>query len=562
MGTKAENIEHKRKYDVLIAARKNLEGTLDLIERYIAPFRNKFFEETQNEGAVNWRKRDLMDSTAIAAAPNLAASMHSGITNPNYQWYDVRFRDKTLKDNSEAKVWLEEASREVFLTLQESNFNVEVNEVYLDLVTNGTTAIVEEVEEDSAGGFDNLIFKTIPANQVVFERDAKEQVVTMYRRLDWNPVKIMNKFDAETVPEEIVKKAKNPTGRTEDVTVICCIYKREDTPDNLRDTDSKILAAEKRPFGLEYFVYDTCEPLGKPGGDYEMPAFAPRWSKVSGSAWGFSPAMIALSDVLSLNELIKVDYLARGKAADPPVITTRRGVFGNLDVSAGGVNVVMNKDSISYLDSHARFDAIDTGVLRLQRSIERIFMVDQLELKESPAMTATEVMARMQLMQRLLGPTHGRIEAEFLNPLIQRTFNILYRYGKLPEIPSSVEMSKAAIEIEYMGPTARAQKLDQVTAVERWTADLTAMTQIHPEVRFVPKPIEIARELGAFLGVPAKLMHDAAEVTKRYNEFKKEQAEANKAAQMQQQGEAAQAVGEGAQAMAEGGVDDGQQQAA
>lgn len=549
----AQNQKRRRIYDQLVSERSNIEGTWNQIEKFISPFRTRFFEETLSEGGVNWRRRELMDSTAVRAAPNLAASMHAGITNPQFQWYDIRFRDPILNKNTETKKWLEFSAREAFLTIQESNFNTEVNEVYLDLATMGIASIIEEVAETPQGGFEGLIFKTVPQGQVVFERDAEDKLISFYRRLHWNPVKIMNKFPAETIPDHIVKKLESPSGRTEEITVIMCVYKRKEIPEV--PEGARIVAPELRPYGQDYFLYDTCESVGPHGGYYEMPAFCPRWGKTAGSTFGFSPAMICLPDVLTLNELIKTDLIARGKAADPPVLVTRRGVFGNLDVSAGGVNQVMTKDSLSYMDSHARFDVIDSLVMRLQSSIERTFMIDQLELKESPAMTATEVMARMQLMQRLLGPTHGRIEAEFLDPLIETTFNILFRHGMLPEPPKGVDLSAAALDIEYLGPTARAQKLDQVTAMERWVADGTAMAQTYPEVVDVVDPIPYYKELGKNLGVPSLVMRSDSQITQKQNERKKAQEEAMKTMQMQQGGDAAKSVGEGAQALQEGGVD-------
>lgn len=548
-----ENTKRKRIYDNLVSERKNVEGTWDLIEQFVAPFRTRFFEDTLTEGSVNWRKRELMDSTAVNAAPNLAASMHAGITNPQMQWFDTRFRRSSLNDNTEAKQWIEGAGKEVFMTLQESNFNVQVNEAYYDLTTIGTTVVIEEVEETASGDLAGLDFATIPTQEAVFERDSKGNLIALYRKLNWNPAKLLNKFSKETVPESVIKKAENPTGRSEEMAVLFCVYKREDTPD--LPEDSKVIAPKNRPFGFKYFLYDSCESLGDEGGYYEMPAFAPRWAKVTGSAWGYSPAMLCLSDVLSLNELIKIDHMARAKAADPPIITTRRGVFGNLDVSAGGVNVVMNKDSISYLESAARFEEIRSGVNDLRRSIDRTFMIDQLELKESPAMTATEVMARMQLMQRLLGPTHGRIESEFLDPLISRTFNILHRYGKLPEAPAGLDMNSAYIDIEYLGATARAQKLDQVTAMERWSAGITANSQTYPEVRFVMNAVQFTKEHATYLGVPSVVMNSDDIIKKKTTQFEKQQENAAKAAEMQQGGEAAKSVGEGAAALQEGGVD-------
>ncbi len=60
-----------------------------------------------------------------------------------------------------------------------------------------------------------------------------------------------------------------------------------------------------------------------------------------------------------------------------------------------------------------------------REAIRQAFFVDQLMLRESPNMTATEVIARNEEKMRLLGPVLGRLQAEMLQPLINRSFNLL-----------------------------------------------------------------------------------------------------------------------------------------
>ena len=89
---------------------------------------------------------------------------------------------------------------------------------------------------------------------------------------------------------------------------------------------------------------------------------------------------------------------------------------------------------------------------------------DQLELNEGPQMTATEVQVRYELMQRLLGPTLGRLQSEFLNPIVERAFYSMLRGNALPPMPEVLQQIGGDLDIEYVGPLARSQKMDEVTS--------------------------------------------------------------------------------------------------
>ena len=156
-------------------------------------------------------------------------------------------------------------------------------------------------------------------------------------------------------------------------------------------------------------------------------------------------------------------------------------------------------------------------------------------------------------MQRLLGPTLGRLENDFLSPLIQRTFNILYRAGKLGDIPEilSERGADSAMDITYTGPLSRAQKVDQAGNIERWAASTAQLAEVQPEVLDIPDWDKMERELGSLLGVPTKLMKTQAQVTSLRKAREKQMAEQQQVAMQQAEGDAMKATGEGQQALQE-----------
>jgi len=361
----------------------------------------------------------------------------------------------------------------------------------------------------------------------------------------------VDKFGKEHVPSDIANRADNASMDQSKETVIFAIYKR----DNRKNADtSGMLAPLARPFGFKYVLRRTKTQLGEEGGYNEMLAFITRFAKASGSMWGHGPAHIGLADILTLNEMVYMDQRSVEKAIDPAMMTTENGLMSDIDQEAGGLTIVSDIDGLKPIITGARFDVSKDRIMDLQRSIVEAFFGDQLELKESPAMTATEVERRWQLMQKTLGPTVGRIQSDLLDPLIQRTFNILLRAGQLPEMPAVLAEMGGDMDIEYTGPIPRSQKSEQARSIEQWLAGVAELAEIYPDVIDVPDATAAAREVGLLIGVPAKLMNSKDEVIRKGEERKAAQKEAQTAAIAEQEGKAMTAMGEGAQAMDAGGL--------
>jgi hypothetical protein len=325
--------------------------------------------------------------------------------------------------------------------------------------------------------------------------------------------------------------------------IIFCVYERRKV-----DEDEEIarLAPEARPFGYKYVLHRTADVLEE-GGYYEMPAFVARWKKVSGSSWGHSPAFIALSDILQLNELVANTSEARAKAIDPPMMTTERGIISDLDLNPGGLTMVTAMDELAPLLQGTRFDQADIEREHLQENIRGVYFIDKLELKESPAMTATEVMVRYERMQRQFAPTLGRLQADLLDPLIEMTYRTLERNGRLPAPPQN--LGNQLLDIEYTGPIPRAQKNEQAQAVSLWIGELAGLAQVIPDILDVPDSDKVARELAVDRGVPVKLMRNENEVRQIRRQREEQQQAMRQFELLQGAGEAMQSIGEGEASM-------------
>ena len=530
----------------LEAQRKTLDNTYQIIEKFVRPYSGEFFKPMNSENEVDWRRRGIYDSTAIVSADLLAGQIHANLVSPSVQWFNFGYRDTELGDNTEAEQWLDGLEKMVWRTFADSSFNLQVAEFLMDLVTYGGSVMFEEDEnEDEWEGVD---FTTIPVRDCYFEPDYKDQPLRLYRRLQYTTLQMMDRFEMDA---DWLKAH----GKDEEVdrkwTVWFCIYPRDKERKAYEEADikPKRLAPNVRPWAYKYVSEDGMMELEE-GGYYDMPAFHTDWKKTAGSRNGHSPAFICLSDILQLNEVVKQSSEARAKAIDPPTITTERGVIGDVDLEPGGLTMVTEMDQLLTLESKARFDVQDDEIYRLQTSIRSVFFIDKLELKDSPAMTATEVNVRYDRMMRQFASTLGRLQNTFLDPLLHRTIAIIMRHGAYP--PPPAHLQNAQFDIIYTGPIPRAQQAETANSIAQFLADITSLGEAYPAILDLVNVDRTGKALAQARGVPSDILNKDADIKKIRMARAEMEQQQQQIAEAQAAGEAMKATGEGAAAMGMG----------
>jgi hypothetical protein len=156
------------------------------------------------------------------------------------------------------------------------------------------------------------------------------------------------------------------------------------------------------------------------------------------------------------------------------------------------------------------------------------------------------------LMQRLLGPTLGRFQSEFLNPLIERVFGIMYRAGALMPEPDIIKGSK--IDVEYLGPLARSQRMEEAVSIERLYQLAMNVAQVDPAIMDNINHDEAIRLRGNLLGVPKTVLRGKDEVEEMRNARAEQQQMAAMAQEQQAQAQAMKTQAEASKTMADPNV--------
>ena len=508
----------KKRVDALASDRGTWEVNWQEILDYVMP-RKADVVTLRTKGEK--RTEVLFDSTAITANNLLAASLHGTLTSPSLPWFSIKLRDEELNRNRDVQLWLEDTGRRMYDTFNETNFNTEVHELYLDLCSIGTAAIfVEEGNE----GFDKngIHFNTLHIVEYYIQENINGKVDTLYRKYKLTARQAVQEFGEKNVGEKILTAAKEKPDQKFNF-----IHAVEPTEDYKRATGK---TSTKLPFHSCH-VCEEDKMVVRTGGYNEFPYLVPRWSKATGEIFGRSPSYNALPDIKTLNKAVEIGLKAWAKAIDPPLLVQDDGVIGRVRTTPAGITVVRNDGAVKPLQIGSNWQITDLKENQLRTAIRQAYYSDQLQLQDGPQMTATEVQVRYELMQRLLGPTLGRFQTEFLNPLIERVFGIMYRANALNQAPSIIGDTK--IDIEYVGPLARSQRMEEAVAIERLYQLAMNIGQIDPAIMDNIDHDEAIRMRAKLLGVPKTIMKDINDV----NDIREQRAmmqQAQQQAQLQQ----------------------------
>ena len=537
----------RKRLDKLEADRGTWESHWQEILDYVMPRKAEItFLRSRGEK----RTEVLFDSTAITANNLLAASLQGTLTSPSLPWFSLKLRDDDANKVRDIQIWLEDTARRMYAVFNESNFNTEVHEMYLDLCSVGTSAIfVEEANEGFLKG--GLHFNTLHIAEYFIQENSTGRVDTLYRKYKMTARQAVQEFGEDNVGTKIKEAVKAKPD-----TQFNFIHAVEPTSDYERSVGMK--SKTKLPFHSCHVCFED-KMVVRTGGYNEFPYLVPRWSKATGEIFGRSPSYNALPDIKTLNKAVEIGLKAWAKAIDPPLLVTDDGVIGRVRMTPGGITVVRSDTAIKPLQIGSNWQITDLKENQLRTAIRQAYYSDQLQLQEGPQMTATEVQVRYELMQRLLGPTLGRFQTEFLNPLIERVFGIMMRSDALMPRPS--EMEGRNMDIEYVGPLARSQRMEEAIAVERLYQLAMQVVQVDPTVMDVINHEQAIRMRATLLGVPKTVLRGEDEVAEIREQRAAAQQQAQEQAMAQQQADTALSQGKAMTEMSKPETKEGMEEA-
>ena len=506
-----------RRLTQLEAARQWHESVWRDCFDYTFPERGHGFQgSVVTASSAQTQKASLTDSTASDSARTLASNLMSGLTPANSRWFSLECgneqENEDKADDAEDR-WLAEAADFIFENIHASNFDAAAFEACVDVTCAGWFVLY--IDSPPEGGY---TFEQWPLAQCFVSASKSGGLIdTIYRKFEYTVEQMVTTYGMDQVSSQ-VREAYNLGKLDDKVQMVHAIYPRRVYADQAR-------VAKNKPFASCHMESATRKLVRESGYD-EFPCACPRWMLIPASVYATGPVSNALPDIKTLNditrmELCSLDIAISGmwKAVDDGVLNPR-----SIKVGPRKIITVGDPDSLQPLQTGVDFNVSFTKSDQLERKIRKVLLADVLSPQDGPAMTATEVHARMQLVRQMLGPIYGRLQAEYLQPLIARCFGLAYRAGALGQAPEALRGKP--FNIKYISPLARSQKLEEVTAIDNYVAGAMQVVQVQPDILDNIDFDAASRIRGEALGVPMKVIRSLDDVRAIRDARQKQQQEA------------------------------------
>jgi len=423
------------------------------------------------------RRGKIFDSTAVRALTRFSAGLHNLLTPAAAPWFLLKPALKQLEQDRQVQLWLEEATRalQAHFASPKSNFHPAAYEYFTDLGAFGTGSMYIE-DAPGIGPY----FRSFPLAKTCYAVNRRGRIDSAYREYTYSAKALIENFDANLLPETVLQKLEE--GKP---------YEKFDCIHVVKPWHSlKIggpLQLIPKPFISIHVLKEKKQIIGI-GGHDEFPYVVSRWAKNEDEIYGRGPGGDALPDVLMCNEMEKTYLKALQKQVDPPLTLPDDGFLGQIKTYPGAINIhrvgYSQKEIIGQLPmGDPRY--ADAKMAQVKDAISKAFYLDLIELPGPVApdgdvlrFTATEIATRQRDRLAIIGPIVARQEAEFLSPLIERTFRVMARAGMLP--PPPPVMADMDVQVTYVNPVSVAQRTLELNAIGQLIQFHMPLAQIDP----------------------------------------------------------------------------------
>jgi len=422
------------------------------------------------------KSQQQIDASGMLALHRFAAICDSLLTPRNMTWHTLAANDPYVMKDRATRLWFEEVTRLLFKYRYTpmANFSGQNNSNFQSLGAFGNaTMFIDALDGSHYGGQLGLRYRSVPLGETFFGENHQGQVDRIIRWFRMTAYQAVQRWGIGALPVPLLPALQQHSQWM--YNFLHCVRPRGS------DYDPKRLDEKGLPFESYYVsVEGLC--LMQPGGGYRVfPYAVARYDQTPLEVYGRGPAQMVLPALKTLNAQ-KATFLKQAhRSADPVLLVADDGVIG-MDVRPGAIN----KGGVS-ADGRLLVQPLPTGNIQVNEKmmdmeraiINDTFLVTLFQiLTETPQMTATEVIERVNEKGILLAPTIGRQQSEYLGPMIDRELDVLAALRLLPPMPPRLQEANGEYAVVYTSPLARAQKAGEASGFWRTIEGIRELVNI------------------------------------------------------------------------------------
>jgi hypothetical protein len=461
------------------------ESLFEECYEYAMPMRQSFFYESPGQR----RDDKIFDETAVVGVQEFASRLQSGLV-PNFaRWADLLAGSEVPNQSQdEINNSLDQVTDYVFEIIQNSNFGQEVHESFMDLAVGTGILLVEEGD-----AVNPVRFNAIPLPSVYLDTGPDDKIDHVYRQRSLKYEEIPIAYPKGNIGEKTQRSiTTNPDAKVDIVEIVCRNYSK---PNQDLFDFFVINIPDKEIIQQDQF-----------SGTGSNPFVCFRWSKASGEIYGRGPLINALSAIKTTNLTIEL-VLENAQMAISGIYQMDDDGIINTDtinlVPGTIIPKAMGSQGLQPIRNAGNFDVANLVLGDMRNNIKRALYNDMLGDPNKTPASATEVAERMADLSRRIGSAFGRLQAEMVQPILQRVVYILKKQGRI-ELPT---INGREIKVRSTSPLAQAQANQDISAISRYL-QLVGGT-FGPEVlNLLVSSEDVAVHLAKKFGVPDTLVRD------------------------------------------------------
>jgi hypothetical protein len=502
--------------------RTEYESDLKELSKYFAPHLCRIDDTTKTRKS-KWS--NIINNTCLTAARTLASGMQSGLTSPARPWFKLGIEDWDLSENDAVREWLDDSTSRLQTQFRRSNFYNTSHNMYNVLSVFGTAGQLQYQDYESV-----FLFRSLMTGRYwigINHKGVVDRVIILRRMMCYQMIEDFGYMACDQQTKNAYDKGDYFTERDVWIAIMPNPYSKN-------KQSSLIQASNEKPFVSCYWVDNHKKPLKTSGYD-RFPCQVPRWDTTDDEAYGIGVGVIAIGDTKAIQ--LKEREKAKGlqKMVNPATSAPNEMRMGQYPMAAmpGGVtyrppNVAADAIKTLY-EVNLPLQFLSADIQIDEGRVNRAFYADlflMLQQSDRRQITAREIAERHEEKLIQLGPVVERLGNEYLDPCIERAFEIMFMHEQLAPPPK--EIQNMPLKVEYISILAQAQQQVGIGSIEKFLSFTGFAAQLFPSIVDKVDADQCLDEVGTMLGVPSRIIIGDEKVAQ------KREARAQQEAQAQQ----------------------------
>lgn len=473
---------------------------------YVSPRRGRFFVEDRNRG--DKRYKSIINSKATLSHSVARAGMLSGIASPSRQWFGLETSDPELMELKEVRQWCTDTQRRIAGVYNHTNFYTSTATMIGELLLFGTGAMLQDEDDETV-----VRFYPFTIGSYFIGQDARGVVNAFARKFQMTVEQMVGQFGYDNCSNQ-VQEAYDAGNLDVWYDVHYYIGPNPDANEN------KALSKYKK-FASCYWQPGLSEDkfLSEKGYD-DFPLYVPRWDVTGEDIYATSwPTAIALGDIKQLQIEERRKAQAIDKFVNPPLkgpSSLRNAPISSLPGGLTLYDAGVDKEGLAPIyQVDPRINELMQDIEKIERRIDDVFYVPLFfaitQMEGIQPKNELELNQRNQERLLQLGPVLERLHTEFLQRVVERTFNIMMKKNLLPPPPPA--LAGASLKVTFVSSLAMAQRSEAAAGIQDLRVFVTELAsggfQEAVDKFDADQSID---ELSQILGVPPALIRSDEEV--------------------------------------------------